>query len=106
MLPSNYGEGIPKALLEAAACARPIVASDVPGCREVVLPGKTGLLVPARDVGALADAIAELIGDPARRAAMGRAARELAEREFAEEIVADETLAIYTAALHKRAAVR
>jgi glycosyltransferase involved in cell wall biosynthesis len=106
VLPSNYGEGIPKALLEAAACARPIVASDVPGCREVVLPGKTGLLVPARDVGALADAIAELTGDPARRAAMGRAARELAEREFAEEIVADETLAIYTAALHKPAAVR
>jgi len=48
ILPS-YREGLPKALLEAAACGRPLVASDVPGCREIVRPGKTGLLVPPRD---------------------------------------------------------
>ena len=104
VLPSTYGEGVPKALLEAAACARPIVASDVPGCREVVRPGETGLLVPPRDIEGLADAIAALAGDPVRRKAMGRAGRALVEREFAEEIVARETLAVYDAALRERAA--
>ena len=104
VLPSTYGEGVPKALLEAAACARPIVASDVPGCREVVLAGETGLLVPPRDVGGLAAAIAALTGDPARRKAMGCAGRALVEREFAEDIIARETLAVYNAALRERAA--
>ena len=106
VLPSTYGEGVPKALLEAAACARPIVASDVPGCREVVRPGDTGLLVPPRDIQGLADAIAALAGDPARRKAMGCAGRELVEREFAENIVARETLAVYDAALREKAAPR
>src|SRR5205807_2783557 len=86
VLPSTYGEGVPKALLEAAACARPIVATDVPGCREVVRPGETGILVQPRDVEGLAEAIATLAGDPARRDAMGRAGRALMERDFAEEI--------------------
>jgi glycosyltransferase involved in cell wall biosynthesis len=103
VLPSTYGEGVPKALLEAAACARPIVASDVPGCREVVRPGETGLLVPPRDIQGLADAIAALAGDPVRRKAMGRAGRASVEREFAEEIVARETLAVYDVALRERA---
>ncbi len=101
VLPSTYGEGVPKALLEAAACARPIVVSDVPGCREIVRPGDTGLLVPPRDIQALADAIAALAGDPARRKAMGLAARALVEQEFAEDIVARETLAVYDAALRE-----
>lgn len=104
VLPSTYGEGLPKALLEAAGCARPIIASDVPGCREIVRPGDTGLLVPPRDVPGLGDAIAALAGDPMRRKAMGRAARELVEREFNEGIVARETLAVYDAALRQRAA--
>jgi glycosyltransferase involved in cell wall biosynthesis len=104
VLPSTYGEGVPKALLEAAACARPIIASDVPGCREIVRPGETGLLVPPRDIQALAEAIAALAGDPMRRKAMGRAARELVECEFGEDIVASETLAVYDAALRERAA--
>jgi glycosyltransferase involved in cell wall biosynthesis len=104
VLPSTYGEGVPKALLEAAACARPIVASDVPGCREVVRPGETGLLVPARDIQALAAAIAALAGDPVRRKAMGRAGRALIERDFDEDIVARETLAVYDVALRERAA--
>jgi glycosyltransferase involved in cell wall biosynthesis len=106
VLPSTYGEGVPKALLEAAACARPIVAADVPGCREVVRPGKTGLLVPPRDIQGLAAAIAGLAGDPARRKAMGRAGRALIECEFDEDIVARETLAIYDAALRERAVQR
>ena len=74
VLPSSYGEGIPKALIEAAACARPIVATDVPGCREIVRHGETGILVPANETARLAEAIAALAGDPERRRAMGRPA--------------------------------
>jgi glycosyltransferase involved in cell wall biosynthesis len=103
LLPSTYGEGVPKALLEAAACSRPIIATDVPGCREVVHPGETGILVPPRDTPRLAAAIAELACDSGRRAEMGRAGRALIERAFAENIVAQETLAIYEAALHEKA---
>jgi glycosyltransferase involved in cell wall biosynthesis len=106
VLPSTYGEGVPKTLLEAAACARPIVASDVPGCREVVRPGETGLLVPPRNVDELAAALAALAADAGRRAVMGRAGRVLVEREFAEDVVARETLAVYRAALRQRAAQR
>ena len=102
VLPSTYGEGVPKALLEAAACARPIVASDVPGCREVVRLGETGILVPPRDVEGLAAAIAALAGDPERRAAMGHAGRALIEHDFAEEFVARQTLALYRAVLQER----
>ena len=87
VLPSSYGEGVPKALLEAASCARPIVASDMPGCREVVRAGETGLLVPPHDVAALAEAIAALAGDPALRRAMGQAGRALIAAEFAEASV-------------------
>jgi glycosyltransferase involved in cell wall biosynthesis len=101
VLPSTYGEGIPKALLEAAACARPIVASDAPGCREAVQPGVTGLLVQPGDVGGLAAAIAALAADPGRRAAMGEAGRALIEREFTDANVARTTLALYEAAMRE-----
>jgi glycosyltransferase involved in cell wall biosynthesis len=103
VLPSIYGEGVPKTLLEAAACARPLVATDVPGCREVIRPGETGILVPPHDVEALAEAIATLAADPARRRAMGRGGRALMERCFAEQIVGDETLALYRAVLGRNA---
>ena len=99
VLPSTYGEGLPRALLEAAACGRPIVATDTPGCREVVRDGETGLLVPPYDVPALARAIAALARDPARRQAMGQAGRALVEREFAEPVIAEQTLALYDAIL-------
>ena len=102
VLPSTYGEGVPKTLLEAAACARPLIAADVAGCREVVRPGVTGILVPQHDVDGLAEAIAALAGDPARRAAMGRAGREWIESGFTDEIVARDTLALYHAALADR----
>src|SRR5215212_9908040 len=102
VFPSTYGEGVPKALLEAACCARPIIAYDAPGCREVVRHGETGLLVPPNDVAALAEAIAALAGDLVRRQAMGAAARVLAEREFGEAAVAEQTLALYQAALVER----
>ncbi len=81
VLPS-YREGLPKSLIEAAACARAVVTTDVPGCRDAIEPGVTGLLVPVRDAQALADAIARLAEDAALRQAMGAAGRVLAEREF------------------------
>jgi glycosyltransferase involved in cell wall biosynthesis len=106
VLPSTYGEGVPKALLEAAACARPIVAGDVPGCREVVRPGETGILVPVQDPSALAEAIAALAANAALRRRLGLAGRALVERAFAEDIVARETLAIYLALLAEGASSR
>jgi glycosyltransferase involved in cell wall biosynthesis len=102
VLASSYGEGLPKALLEAAACARPLIASDVPGCREIVRHGETGLLVPPHDTAALAEAIAALATDPERRRAMGAAARALVERDFADAIVAQQTLALYRRVLEER----
>ena len=98
-LPTFYGEGLPKVLIEAAACGRPIVATDVPGCREIVRHGENGLLVPARDPGALAEALKQLILDPALRQRMGRRGREIAEAEFSEARVAHETLAVYRSLL-------
>ena len=102
LLPSTYGEGVPKALLEAAACGRPLIAADVPGCREAVRPGETGLLVPPHDVEALAAAIAALAADPLRRTAMGRAGRALIESQFTDEIVARQTLRLYLAGLSQQ----
>jgi glycosyltransferase involved in cell wall biosynthesis len=103
VLPSTYGEGVPKALLEAAACERAIVATDTPGCRDVVRSGETGLLVPPHDIGALAEALAALASDPARRRAMGRAGRLRVEREFGEGLVAREVAALYRSLLRESA---
>ncbi len=94
VLPS-YREGLPKALVEAAACGRAVVTTDVPGCRDAIEPGATGLLVPVRDASGLADAIQFLIENPDRRKQMGASGRTLAEREFAIEKVVDAHLAIY-----------
>lgn len=93
-LPS-YREGLPKALLEACAAARPIVTTDVPGCREVVRDGENGLLVRARDAQDLADKLAVLIGDPALRLRMGQAGRRIAEREYSAALSSAQTIAIY-----------
>ncbi|HEX3882864.1 MAG TPA: glycosyltransferase family 4 protein [Stellaceae bacterium] len=102
VFPSTYGEGLPKSLLEAAACARPIVAADIQGTREIVRHGETGILVPPGDLSALAEAIAALAGDPARRTELGRGGRALVEREFAETIVAEQTVALYRRLLGER----
>lgn len=96
VLPS-YREGLPKSLIEAAACGRPVVTTDVPGCRDAIEPNVTGLLVPVRDAAALADAIARLADDAALRQAMGRAGRALAEREFDINQVARIHVALYDA---------
>lgn len=94
VLPS-YREGLPKALIEAAACALPLITTDVPGCREVVTDKVSGLLVPARDAEALADAIACLQDDRKFATQLGLAAREKALREFDERIVIERTITTY-----------
>lgn len=93
-LPS-YREGLPKALLEAMAAGRPIVTTDVPGCRDAVRDGENGLLVAARDAQALADAIARLAGDKDMRRRMGAAGRSRAEAEFSADSVNRQTLVLY-----------
>jgi glycosyltransferase involved in cell wall biosynthesis len=93
-LPS-YREGLPKALLEAMAAGRPIVATDVPGCREAVRDRDNGLLVPSRDAGALARALETLIGDPELRRQLGDRGRRRAETEFASDVVNQATLGLY-----------
>lgn len=93
-LPS-YREGLPKSLLEAAACGLPIVTTDAPGCREVVLDGVNGLLVPVRDAAALAEALEKLIIDGALRRRMGAQSRARAVEEFGMENVITQTLAVY-----------
>ena len=94
VLPS-YREGLPKSLIEAAACGLPLITTDVPGCREVVTHERDGLLVPVRDAPALAQAIARLQDDSALAARLGEAARLKALNEFDERVVIARTLDVY-----------
>jgi len=94
-LPSTYGEGVPKVLLEAAACGRPLVATDTGGCREAVRHGINGLLVTPGDGRELAEAIREILGGRRRAEAMGRRSRQIAELEFGVQVVVDKTLGVY-----------
>ena len=93
-LPS-YREGLPKSLVEAAACGRAVVTTDVPGCRDAIVSDKTGLLVPINNAKLLADAIEYLIENPDVRKRMGAAGRVLAEKEFAIEKIVAEHIKIY-----------
>lgn len=93
-LPS-YREGAPKVLLEAAASGRAIVTTDVPGCRDAVEPGRSGLLVPPRDPDALAEALGRLIRDRELRERMGRRGREIAVERFSIEHVVAKTAEVY-----------
>jgi glycosyltransferase involved in cell wall biosynthesis len=94
-LPSSYGEGIPKVLLEAAAIGRPIVASDIAGCREIVEAGRSGVLVPEKDPAALAEALALLLDSKETRLRYGQRARDKAVAEFDIKQVVRETLLVY-----------
>jgi glycosyltransferase involved in cell wall biosynthesis len=98
VLPS-YREGMPRSLLEAAACGLPLVATDVPGCREIVSNRINGLLVPPLDSKLLAGAIFELLIDSERRAAMGQRSRAMACELFSQDRVIRETLEVYAHAL-------
>lgn len=95
VLPSCYGEGLPKILIEAAASGRAIVTTDWPGCRDAVLPNKTGLLVPTHDSTALSEAFLTLIDDPKLVTKMGLRGREFAKRQFNIEGVVRHHLQIY-----------
>jgi glycosyltransferase involved in cell wall biosynthesis len=100
--PSTYREGLPKSALEAAACAKPLVTTDVPGCREAVVDGVTGFLVPPRNAPALAAALKKLIDDPDLRARMGAAGRERTAQNFADAVVCEKTLLVYEALMQGR----
>lgn len=93
--PSRYPEGIPKVLIEAAACGLPAVTSDLPGCRDIVVDGTTGYVVPSGNVDALVTALRSLIESPSLRQSMGVAAREHAVRRFSLRHVTEATLQIY-----------
>jgi glycosyltransferase involved in cell wall biosynthesis len=97
-LPTTYGEGIPKILIEAAAGARPIVATDWAGCREIVSHDVNGLLVAPHSDDALRSALLALLQNPRRGEEMGRAGREIVERSFSIEAVTALTLDVYAAA--------
>jgi glycosyltransferase involved in cell wall biosynthesis len=99
-LPS-YREGLPTVLMEAAACARPVVTSNVPGCRDVLRDGVSGLLVEARDAAGLARVLQRLIGDPGLCREMGAAGRALAEENFSSAGIQSRILEVYQIALVK-----
>jgi glycosyltransferase involved in cell wall biosynthesis len=88
-------EGLPKSLLEAAACGRPMVATDTPGCREIAIRGETALTFPVDDAEALAAAMTEMAGDAEMRARFGERARALVEEKFSAEVIGKEIVALY-----------
>ncbi len=98
----TYGEGIPKILIEAASCGRPIVATDVPGCREIVRHNDNGFLVKPRNPADLAHAIENLINNCELRKKMGKRGREIVVSEFSEEIVTNKTIDLYYRLLSKQ----
>ena len=98
-LPSTYGEGVPKVLIEAASCARACVTTDTPGCREIVRRDQNGLLVPPGDIDALTLAVSTLIENPQLRQSMGDAGRQIVLDSFSLRQVVDETIALYRSLL-------
>ncbi len=102
-LPSFYGEGLPKVLVEAAACGRAVITTDHPGCRDAIEENETGLLIPIKDSVALADAIEYLVNNPDIRKNMGASGRKLAENEYAIEKIAAAHMDIYQKLLNKAA---
>ena len=95
-LPTYYGEGLPKVLIEGAASGRPLVTTDIPGCREIVIPNVNGFLVPTHDIEALTQALKTLILDENLRKQMGLQGRKLVEEGFTDYIVNRATLAVYS----------
>jgi len=101
VLPSYYGEGLPKVLVEAAAAGRPIITTDHPGCRDAIIENETGLLVPTHDVKALADAMIYLAQSEDIRKMMGTAARLYARKRFDIRLVVAQHLDIYNSLIDK-----
>ena len=102
VLPTSYPEGVPKILLEGAAMAKPIIATDIPGCREIVTDGENGLLIPVKDVKKLAEAMNFMIENPGKRLEMGKTGREKAIQEFSDEIVIKKTIEVYDKIMAER----
>jgi glycosyltransferase involved in cell wall biosynthesis len=101
-LPSYFPEGVPKALLEAGASARPMVTTDTPGCREVVQHGVNGMLVQPRNESALAEALEVLLADGSLRRTMGAAAREIAVQDFDERLINGKVIQLFERILRKK----
>ncbi|HVM14836.1 MAG TPA: glycosyltransferase family 4 protein [Egibacteraceae bacterium] len=101
-LPSYYREGVPRANLEAMAMGLPVVTTQMPGCRETVVDGENGFLIPPRDTGALTEGLRRLVDDPPLRRRMGARSRELAEQRFSLHRVVDQYLQLYTDVLGTR----
>jgi glycosyltransferase involved in cell wall biosynthesis len=94
-LPSYYGEGVPKILIEAMACARPIITTDMPGCRDLVRSNVNGVLVAPRNADDLALALKTLLPDLSTCQRMGEEGRKIAEEDYALPRVIEETMAVY-----------
>jgi len=95
VLPSYYREGLPKVLLEAAATSRPVITTDAPGCRDALIDGETGYLVPVKDSVVLINKISSLLNDRKRRVTMGKAGRKLVEAKFSDKQIVRDTLKVY-----------
>jgi glycosyltransferase involved in cell wall biosynthesis len=95
VLPTYYGEGVPRILIEGASCGIPIVATNVAGCREIVKHGVNGVLVPTRNSSAMANAIRYLMHHPQECVRMGKEGRRLAVTEFDEKLVLESTYSVY-----------
>lgn len=96
VLPSYYGEGLPKILIEAAACGKPVITSDHQGCRDAIIPDKTGILVPIKNSKALTKAVNKLLNSPELCEEMGKAGRKLAISKFDIQDVISKHLEIYS----------
>jgi len=94
-LPTRYREGIPVTLLEAAACGKPLVATDMPGCREIVRPGENGFLVAAGNVSELVAALEMLLRDRQLQTEFGRNGRQMVEKGFSDKKVISDTFTVY-----------
>jgi lipopolysaccharide/colanic/teichoic acid biosynthesis glycosyltransferase/glycosyltransferase involved in cell wall biosynthesis len=105
VLPS-YREGMPRSIIEAMASGKPVIATDIRGSREEVVPGQTGLLVPVKDPGALAAAITSLLSDPESARRMGEAGRQRARELFDERIALNKQVSAYAEIAAKRLAAR
>ncbi len=94
-LPTWYGEGVPKVLIEAMACGRPIVTTNMPGCKDLVVDQKNGLLVMPKDSIGLAESLSKLVLDRTLCQEMGVEGRRISEKEFSVKQVIGETLNVY-----------
>ena len=100
--PSDYGEGIPRALMEAALCGMPIVTTDKPGCTEVIRDGWNGYVTPARDPSAMANRILDLLNDRAAGARMGARGPDLIKSTFSLDEIVNQHAALYERLLRMR----